>query len=365
MNPLKVAVVGYGKLGSIHARLISESVEFDLLGIVDPNPDCRKLASDTLQIPTVANIEPLLAKIDCAIVATPTIHHYAVCKTLLENRKHVLVEKPITATIDQAAELVALAKAHNVTLQVGHVVRFDHRFQAAEKIINAPCFIECTRTSGYTFRSMDVGVTLDLMIHDIDLVLSLIDSPLTSLQALGVPVIGPHEDIAHARLTFENGAMANLTASRTSYEQIRKLQVTGASGFVAIDFMNDESITSVSVGEELRGLNLDPTNASIEMQQDIAARYFLDLLPREEISVTPGNAIKEEHTDFCAAVNTGRKPRVCGETGMHVLEVATQIVDAIHTNTANSLPVTGGPHFNPDGVFNKSGNIHKSRMRGL
>ena len=250
---------------------------------------------------------------------------------------------------DEAKELVDLAKQKHLKLQVGHVVRFDHRFQAAEKLIQSPQLIECTRTSGYTFRSMDVGVTLDLMIHDLDLVLSLVDSPVESVQAIGTAVIGPHEDIAHARLTFSNGAIANLTASRVSFDQVRKLEATGRFGFVSVDFLKEDTITALSVGPELQSLDIDPTNMPPAQQQQISDRFFVDLLPKAELPVKPTNAIAEEHQDFYTAITEDRTPVVSGATGERVLNVAARIVNTIKSGSTNEPTEIGGPHFSQDG----------------
>ena len=362
---LRVAVVGYGKLGTIHARLIEEHPGFNLVAVVDPLDKNRRDAAENLGVPTYSDVEPVLDKVDCAIVATPTVFHHSVCEILLENNKHVLVEKPITTTPAEARKLVDLAKAKHLKLQVGHVVRFDHRFQAAEKLIQSPQLIECTRTSGYTFRSMDVGVTLDLMIHDLDLVLSLVDSPVESVQAIGTAVIGPHEDIAHARLTFSNGAIANLTASRVSFDQVRKLEATGRFGFVSVDFLKEDTITALSVGPELHSLDIDPTNMSPAQQQQISDRFFVDLLPKAELPVKPTNAIAEEHQDFYTAITEDRTPVVSGATGERVLNVAARIVNTIKSGSTNEPTEIGGPHFSQDGESFKELGIHRSSVRGL
>jgi predicted dehydrogenase len=362
---LRVAVVGYGKLGTIHARLIDEHPGFSLVAVIDPLDKNRLAAAANLGVATYSDVEHVLDEVDCAIVATPTVFHHNVCATLLEKGKHVFVEKPITTTPAEARKLVDLAKENHLKLQVGHVVRFDHRFQAAEKLIQSPQLIECTRTSGYTFRSMDVGVTLDLMIHDLDLVLSLVDSPVESVQAIGTAVIGPHEDIAHARLTFSNGAIANLTASRVSFDQVRKLEATGRFGFVSVDFLKEDTITALSVGPELQSLDIDPTSMSPAQQQQISDSFFVDLLPKAELPVKPTNAIAEEHQDFYTAITEDRTPVVSGATGERVLNVAARIVNTIKAGSTNEPTEIGGPHFSQDGESFKELGIHRSSVRGL
>ena len=365
MTQLRVAVIGYGKLGSIHARLINESKDFELVGIVDPLEDNRIKAIDELGVRTTSSAGEMLDEIECAIVATPTRFHYEVCNSLLDANKHVFVEKPITARLQEATALVEKASAAGLTLQVGHVVRFDPHFRAAEAIIEEPRLIECTRASGYTFRSMDVGVTLDLMIHDLDLVLALIKSPVASIQAIGAPVIGPHEDVAHARLTFENGAMANLSASRSSYEQVRKMQVVGAHGFVSIDFTNNETITSVGTSQALQDLDLDPTQATQATRDDISERFFTEILPKHEVAITPCNAIAEEHKDFFRAISTQGTPKVSGETGAKVLEIATRIVKTIEAGTTNESVAMQGPHFQQHHSIESDASVYRSHVRGV
>ena len=365
MTPLRIAVIGYGKLGAIHTRLLVESDQFDFVGVVDPLSANRSLATETHGVNGYEYLDEILDLIDCAVVATPTVFHHDVCSILLAAGKHVLVEKPITATVQEAQCLVALAAVHRVKLQVGHVVRFDPHFQTAQNLINEPRLIECTRASGYTFRSMDVGVTLDLMIHDLDLVLALVDSPVKSLQATGCAVIGPHEDIAHARLTFENGSMANLTASRTSHTQVRSLQATGQFGHVSIDFMNNEFINFVGVGDALSALDIDPVTASDTVKQDVTQRFFTDLLPQQSVPITPCNAIQEEHRDFHRSITEDVSPIVCGTTGLRVLEVATRITETIKAGTTDEPVSARGPHFENAPSSAETAALYKSHVRGV
>ena len=364
MTLLRVGVIGYGKLGSIHARLLNESKNYELTVVVDPLAANRRAAHEDLNVQTAIEVNDVLSDFDCAVVATPTVFHHQVAKVLLQNDKHVFVEKPVTATLEEARDLVAIADERELILQVGHVVRFDHRFQAAQRIIKSPQLIECKRTSGYTFRSMDVGVTLDLMIHDLDLVVSLINSPVAGIQAVGSPVIGPLEDVAHARLTFENGAMANLTASRASYEQVRRLQATGPFGFVDIDFLED-TVTTVGIGDTLRQLELDPVKATEAERQDITQRFFTDLLPRKTLDPEPCNAIAEEHKDFFRSINHRTIPRVCGKTGLAVLEIANRISDLIRSGNDGGQLGASGPHFNTEGTLTDRRAFHRSGVRGL
>ena len=205
-------------------------------GAVDPLPAHRERLAAELKTAGLDSHFPLVGKIDAAVIATPTLMHHRVAVDLLKAGTHLLVEKPICSTVAEADELVDLARRRKVVLQVGHVERFNPAMAAAAPQIKNPKFIEAVRASGFTFRSMDIGVVLDLMIHDIDLVLSLVRSPLRTVDAMGVALLGGHEDAAHARLTFACGCMANLSASRVSYEPHRKMQVWSQAAYANIDF---------------------------------------------------------------------------------------------------------------------------------
>ncbi len=344
MSKPRIAVVGVGRLGSIHAKLIREAGLFDLVALVDPVPASRLIASEQFGTPAVADVEEILHLFDCAIIATPTVYHHQVAIQLLESGKHLLIEKPITATVAQADELVAAAKSSQVVLQVGHVERFNPAFEAVCNDLGTPVFIDAVRASEYTFRSTDVGVTLDLMIHDLDLILSLVPHPVISIQATGLSLIGPHEDVAYARLTFANGCLANLTASRSSYEQQRHMRITGDRGFANIDFAN-RSVTTVGLSQELKRLDIDPDSVTQQEREDLQARYFTDLLPKTELSVPDSNPIAMEQADFLQGIATGDPVRVSGKAGRDALSVAIQITEQINRQQSGDLHAVKGPHF--------------------
>ncbi len=233
---LRVAVIGAGRLGGFHAQKLAGMANVELVGVVDPLPANRDRLAAQLRTGSYSSHLALLGRIDAAVIASPTVLHHRLAVDLLEARTHLLIEKPICATVAEADELVELARQRQVVLQVGHVERFNPAFAAAVPHVRNPRFIEAARASGFTFRSMDVGVVLDLMIHDIDLVLSLARSPLRSVDALGVAILGGHEDVAHARLEFQSGCVANLSASRVSYEPARKMQIWAPRAYANIDF---------------------------------------------------------------------------------------------------------------------------------
>jgi predicted dehydrogenase len=242
-KPIKVGVVGVGHLGQHHARLYDElartgGVEF--VGVYDS--DCARAQKTGARV--AASVEALADAVDAVSVATPTESHFAVARLFLERGRHVLVEKPITPTVAEAEHLVALARRHNCLLQVGHVERFNPVLRYLGDVLTDARFIEVHRLSPYPARSTDIGVVLDLMIHDLDIVLALVKSPLTSVDAVGIPVLSAREDIANARLKFANGCVANITASRVSPEKMRKLRIFGrtnnGAAYISLDYMRQE-----------------------------------------------------------------------------------------------------------------------------
>ena len=250
MNPLRVAVIGAGHLGRIHTRLLRGRADIEFLGIVEPSAETRQRVATEFQTTGYATVEEIWDRLDAAVVVTPTKYHHAVTLPLLEHGVHCLVEKPITFSLDDADELIAAARRHDRVLQVGHVERFNPALTTIRPHLGPARYIEATRTSGYTFRSIDIGVVLDLMIHDIDIVLALAQSAVVDVRAIGTPVLGPHEDMAQARLEFASGCVANLTASRTSFQQQRTLQIYSPTAFAALD-LGTRQAKLVRVGDKI------------------------------------------------------------------------------------------------------------------
>jgi predicted dehydrogenase len=303
-----------------------ESVE--LVAVADPVAAAREALAAECGTAAVADFHELIGRIDAAIVAVPTRLHHAVGLPLLGAGIHLLMEKPITPTVEEADELVALARASNAVLQVGHIERFNPALAELAPHIVAPKYLEAARHTGYTFRSTDVGVVLDLMIHDLDIVLSLVQAPLRAVDALGVAVIGPHEDVAQARLTFENGAVANLSASRVSYQPQRKLQVWSASGFAAVDFAERKNV-QVRLGEPLTAGTFQGAALSPEQMAHYKDQLFEELLPRSQSETQNRNAMLDELTDFVTSIQTGQTPRVTGEQGRDALAAAGLVLESI------------------------------------
>ena len=236
MRRLRIAIIGAGHLGRIHTRLIAPVDEVELVGVVDPIPEARDRIAAEHDVPVFEHQQELPTDLDGAIVATTTEQHHAVGTALLRQGVHLFIEKPITSTVAQADELVNLAKNNGLVLQVGHVERFNPAWRAVAARVRRPRYIEAVRMSGYTFRSTDIGVVLDLMIHDLDLVLSTVRSEVLEIDAIGSTVFGPHEDMAHAHLRFANGCIANLNTSRTSFYSQRTMQIVTDRVYGSVDF---------------------------------------------------------------------------------------------------------------------------------
>jgi len=318
---IKVGVIGVGALGRHHARLYRECDGVDLVGIYDRDPQRAAAVADELHARVFREIPELAEAVDGLSVAVPTDVHYEVVSRLLRKGKHVLVEKPITATVAEGRKLVRLAEDRGLVLAVGHVERYNPVLECLDRTPGVPRFIEAHRLAAYPPprpglrpRGTEVSVVLDLMIHDIDVLLDLVKSEVKSLDAVGVPVLSDSEDIANARIVFKNGCVANLTASRVSADALRKIRVFKTSAYLSLDY------------QERRG--------EIAYQRDGA-------IVRDEVPVHEGNALKEELIDFCGCVrqvlNGGGRPapRVSGEHGLAALRLADRIMRSIRRN----LPV--------------------------
>ena len=344
MSKLRIAVIGIGHLGKIHARLLRGVERAELAGIVDPLEAARAAVAEELQVPSFVDHRALAGQIDAAIIATPTRFHHAVALELLERGIHVLIEKPITPSVADAQELVELAQRRSLVLQVGHVERFNPAFIAAQPHLADPKYIEVFRNAPYTCRSVDVGVVLDLMIHDLDLILAITGSEIISVEALGSAVIGPNEDWAQARLTFQNGCVANLTASRVSPVAQRSLAAHWQGGSANIDFAARKA--SVISHAPMEKETIDVLKASPAEQARIKERLFQDYLPLRELPVEESNAILEEQRDFVASIRDSRQPQVSGEDGLRALDAAERILASIAAHRwdgASSGRI--GPHY--------------------
>ena len=316
---IKVGIVGVGHLGEIHLKLILSSINFDLIGFYETNQEKSDLISKKYQVKSFKSLEDLSENIQAVIISTPTIHHHEIATFFLKNNIHVFIEKPITTNVKEANELVQLAKDNNLVGQVGHVERFNGAFTEVENLLN-PMFIEAHRLSNYPARGTDVSVILDLMIHDIDIILSIVKSKVSNVSANGTKIISSSPDIANARIEFENGCVANLTASRISLKKMRKMRIFQSDSYVSIDFDKSKSEIVSIVDYD----NNDKYAMTIHNSDGVEKEIKIKSL--ENLSK---NSIIEEHNDFAYAINNKLKPKVTFETGKMALELAFTILRKI------------------------------------
>ena len=323
MSKLKIGVIGTGHLGKIHTKLFKEVEDAELVGVYDIDQSKSEEAAKEFNTKAFRNLDDLLNEVDGVSIVATTSAHYKLVKRAFEKDVHVLVEKPITVTIPQAEEIVAISAEKNLTLQVGHIERFNPALLSLEKYQLNPKFIQTDRLAQFNPRGTDVAVVLDLMIHDIDIILSLVKSEVTEVKANGVAVVSGNIDIANARLEFANGAVANVTASRISQKKMRKMRMFQESGYIALDFIT-------GVAEVYRLIN----------QQEMDEKHFLSFgemgigekkkfVVYEQPEIKQVNALKHELELFVSAVQNNTKPIVSGQDGLKALKVAEEIINKI------------------------------------
>ncbi len=330
MRRQRIAVVGAGHLGKIHAQLLAELPQVELTAVIDPSDQARAIAAN-LGAKSFSRIEDAFSEMDAAVLAAPTSLHFPLGMQLLEQGIHTLIEKPLAPTVDECESLMEAAYANQCVLQVGHVERFNPAVLAAAPLVDQPRYIEAKRTSRFGFRCLDVGVVMDLMIHDIDLVLNWTDAPLVDVQAIGDTLMDVHEDFAQARLTFADGCVASLTASRIAHQPQRTMEVHGAESHVILDF-SERSVqamrqTAEIARREFRASDLDSAERSI-----FTDRLFEDYLVYKSVPVTACNPLQDEQRDFVAAIRLKRTPRVTGEQARDAIAIAQRVLDAIDAN---------------------------------
>jgi predicted dehydrogenase len=325
---LRIAVIGAGHLGRFHAKLIGELGGVELVGVTDPIEEAARRVATECGTAAFAGLDELAGNIDAAIVAAPTRFHHAVGCELLRHGVHVLMEKPLALNVAECDELVRLATQNRCVLQVGHIERFNPALDQALPFLHEPKYIDAARYSGYTFRSTDIGVVLDLMIHDLDVVMTLVGAPVADVSAFGLALMGRHEDVARARLHFANGAIADLSASRVSYEAKRQMQVWSSAGHVNIDFATRTAVVAQPAAI-LRDGRFDPDELPLEEKARLKDRVFEELIPLRRLEAGATNALLEEQRDFVTAIRTGRQPRVTGRQAREVISVAERILASI------------------------------------
>ena len=328
MSQLRVAVIGAGNLGRIHAKLMGEHRGVNLVAVADPSQEACDRIAKTIDTKTIKEYQDLIGHIDAAVVATPTRFHFDVASDLLQHGIHTLIEKPLTDSVSTAQEIVNLADRTGCVVQVGHVERFNPAFETAIAKVGTPKFIQASRNSTYTFRSTDIGVVHDLMIHDIDLVNSIVNGSLVDTRAIGFSMFGGNEDMAQARLQFSCGAVANLTASRCSFSPERSMQIFGTDGFAKIDFA-ESKVTYVRVPSWMKNREIDFFHLTETQRQFVRETLFENVLPMQEVVVERNNAILQEQADFITAIRDDRRPRIPASHGALAVEVAQSVIDSL------------------------------------
>ncbi len=326
---IRVGVIGVGRLGGFHAEKYAALESADLVGVYDPDPERAAEVAGRLGTRAFATAAELLAEVEAVSIVAPTQEHHRLGMQALAAGVHTLVEKPITATIDEARELVATARAAGLKLQVGHIERFNPALLAVEGYELAPLFVESHRLAPFSPRGADVAVVLDLMIHDIDLILTLIKSPVTHIQASGVAVVSGSADIANARVEFENGAVANVTASRISAKRMRKMRLFQRDAYLSLDFA-DGTAEVFRLAADGEATGAVPSLPLGQIERGSRQRTILYEQPPVEAE---RDALKHELTLFLRAVEQNTEPVVTGEDGLRALEVADRIVKLIEAQT--------------------------------
>ncbi|MBT4600367.1 MAG: Gfo/Idh/MocA family oxidoreductase [Methylococcales bacterium] len=310
MKKIKSAVIGAGYLGKFHAEKYAGLPDCELVAVVDVNQQAAEEIAQKHQTQALTDYRQLLGQVDAVSIVVPTTLHHKVALDFINHGAHVLVEKPITVTVEEADELIAAAKANHVLLQVGHLERFNPAVMGLDHLPDKPLFIESHRLSPFNPRANDVSVVLDLMIHDIDIILALVDSEIERLDASGTPVLTKGTDIANARIVFKSGCVANVTASRVSMKMERKMRMFRPSCYVSVDFQN-RVLTQHQIGDK-------------EMFPGIPD------IKTNESTFENGDALLEEIKSFLHCIKTGEEPLVSGESGKRALEVAIQISQLIN-----------------------------------
>ena len=316
---LKVGVLGAGHLGKIHLKLLQQSTKYDLIGFYDQDDENAKKVAEEFGYRYFESVSELIDAVEVVDIVTPTLSHFDCAKEAIEKGRHIFIEKPITNTVTEAEALKTLASVHHVKGQVGHVERFNPAFTAVKHMINDPMFIETHRLAEFNPRGTDVPVVLDLMIHDIDIILSVVKSKIKKIHASGVSVISETPDIANARIQFENGCVANLTASRISLKNMRKSRFFQKDAYISVDFLSKKSEVV-----RMKDVPDNPDEFAMILQNAEGVRkqiYF------ENPNIEPNNAILDELETFADAIVNDSKPVVTLKHGAKALRVAQEIID--------------------------------------
>ncbi len=309
-NKKRLGVIGVGYLGKFHAEKYAAMEEAELVGVADLDTEAAQSLANRLGTKSYTDYHDMLSEVDAVSIVVPTVAHHKVSMDCLNAGKDVMIEKPITSTLEEAEELIALAEEKGCIIQVGHLERFNPAYVAIEQYLTKPMFIESHRIHIFKNRALDVDVVLDLMIHEIDIIMNIVHAPIKTIHAVGLPVVTGTTDIANARLIFENGCTANVTVSRISKDNIRRMRVFQPRSFISVDYGKKEFMM----------INLKDT-------------VNKDGMPEEEVvrkSLVEQDALEAELRDFVANVQERKTPRVAGQEGHRALAVAHEIIDQMH-----------------------------------
>ena len=326
MQKVRIGIIGVGKLGRLHATLLKEISKAQLIGIYDSDPGRLRAVSGELEIPAFSSFNELLKSVEAVIIAVPTQFHGEIAEKSLNSGKDIFIEKPITATREEADNLLTIARAKGAKIQVGHIERFNPAFVAIQEEALSPMFIETHRLASFDPRGTDVAVVLDLMIHDIDLILNIVKNPIEMIDATGVAVASREADIANARIRFKNGCVANLTASRISLKKMRKMRIFQKNAYVTLDFLQKQA-EIYHLEDEIQPNAENQLAFGLAVPGGVPKKVLYEKRTREN-----SNALKQEILAFVNAIQTNTIPPVTGEDGRQALDVALQIMEQVHNH---------------------------------
>lgn len=329
---LPVGVIGCGRMGRLHTRVYSQMPRVKLVGVFDADPEKAQATAEEYGTRAFASLDEAAAACKAVTIATPTIHHLSVAQTMIPRGVACLIEKPLAGSVDEGIQIVDLSAKYNVPVQVGHIERFNPAIRAMDRLNVNAMFIEVVRISPLTFRSIDVGVVLDMMIHDIDIVLKLAGSPLTDVQAVGVSVIGDVEDVCNARLTFANGCVANLTASRLALKTERRLRVFSSAAYISLDYQKRYGIVAHK-GENVTAIRDTVAKIRSGEIQDLSDVNYMDLVHVEELQIDDVEPLRAEQESFVDAALGLAPPAISAADGLAAVQTAERIVKAIPHRT--------------------------------
>jgi len=362
MTRFRMAVIGVGHLGQHHARILSTFPDVDLVGVIDAQPEQAANVAKKLRTKAFTSHKELLNEVEAVSIATPTVYHHEVAADFLKAGVPVLVEKPVCKTVAEADDLIRLAAEAGIPLQVGHIERFNPAFEELSKRPITPKFVEAERHGQFTGRSVDIGAVLDLMIHDLDLLVALVGGPVKEVSAVGAAVFGGHEDMVNARLVFESGCVAHLTASRIAARPKRRMRIWASEGYAGIDFVT-RKLSLVQQSDDLRrnGLRIDrmDNGAKARLKDEVLGKHLEVLAVGTD---RKWDQLTSELRHFVDCVKFGRTPRVTGEDGRDALALAERIQASLHAHRWNG---DGTEFQGPNGMPIPRGKLFEYRNRAF